>query len=174
MSYTTVKAIWPGEKVEDLEELRNSHGSAPLIWNALCMRYLGLESYYYMSSDLDRLWAKWKDLSIPEAIRAVLMMTFDHAYIAKKDYQRAAGDIRTFLKEFPVPSNRVNHWPAIACILEKADAPAIGFQHTSVSEDPWQGPWNEEKEEHEPLDWSKAYSIYDDLYELKEASRVSK
>ncbi len=41
MSYTTVKAIWPGEKHEDLEELRNSHGSAPVIWGALSEKYLG-------------------------------------------------------------------------------------------------------------------------------------
>jgi hypothetical protein len=167
MSFTTVKAIWPGEKVEDLEELRNSHGSAPLIWNAFCMRYLGIESYYYASADLDRLWGKWKDLSIPESFRAVLMMTFDHAYISKKDYQRAADDIRAFLKEFPVSSDRANHWPSIARILENADAPAIGFQHTSVSDDPWQGRWDEEKEEYEPPDWSKAYSIYDEIDALK-------
>lgn len=29
MSYTTIIAVWPGEKTEPYEELRNSHGSAP-------------------------------------------------------------------------------------------------------------------------------------------------
>ena len=168
MSYTTVKAIWPGEKHEDLEELRNSHGSAPPIWNAMCKKYYGTNDHTYMfDGTLDKLWPRWKDLSIPEHQRAVLMMTYDRAYVAKKDYARAAADIKKFFQDFPANSEYVNHWPKIQAIFESnPDIPGIGLYCTSVSEDPFQGEWNEEKEEYDQPDWSKVFSVYDELTAL--------
>lgn len=85
MSYTTIKAIWPGIKHEDYEELANSHGSAPHIWSKMCQRYYGTDEVGYMfNGTLDLLWPRWKDLSIPEHHRSVLMMTYDRAYVTKK------------------------------------------------------------------------------------------
>ena len=114
MSYTTIKAIWPGEKTEDLEELRNSHGSAPPVWNAMCRKYYGTGDHGYLfGGTLDKLWPRWQDLSIPEYQRAVLMMTFDRAYVIRKDYARAAADIEKFFSDFPPIAGNVNHWPRI-------------------------------------------------------------
>lgn len=168
MSYTTIKAIWPGEKHEDFEELRNSHGSAPPIWNAMCKKYYGTDDNAYMfDGTLDKLWPRWEDLSIPEYQRAVLMMTYDRAYVAKKDYGRAAADIKKFLDEFPIPAGFANHWPRIQEIFESdPDIPGIGLYCTSVSEDPFQGPYNEEAEEYDQPDWSQIYSIYEMLDSL--------
>lgn len=161
MSYTTIKAIWPGEKHEDLEEIRNSWGSAPLIWRALGKRYLGNESAW--GSGPKSFWALYKHQDIPAALRAVLMMTFDRAYVERKDYARAASDIEEFLRIFPQPEGRANHWPRIAEIFRNdPDIPAIGLHCTSVSEDPFQGLWNEEREEYEQPDWSRCWSVYDD------------
>lgn len=39
MSYTTIVKIWPNEKIEYGEELRNSWGSAPVIWEAIYDKY---------------------------------------------------------------------------------------------------------------------------------------
>lgn len=75
MSYTTIKALWPGEKHEDLKELRNSWGSAPIIWDTMCQKYCGTKPLAYMDGALDCLWPRWKDLSIPKHHRSVLMMT---------------------------------------------------------------------------------------------------
>lgn len=161
MSYTTVKAVWPGEKHEDLEELRNSHGSAPVIWGALCERYIGERNAWLFNPE--PLWALYKRQDIPSCLRAVLMMTFDRVYVEKKDYGRAAEDIREFLRIAPPPENFVNHWPRIAEIFESdPDIPAIGFCCTSVSEYLFNGEWNEEKEEYAPPEWSRFWSVYDD------------
>lgn len=165
MSYTTIKALWPGEKHEDLKELSNSHGSAPIVWGELSVRYLGAKDRFswgtLFGGSTENLWALYKHLGIPEAYRAVLMMTFDYAYVTKKDYKRAAADIRKFLADFPQPSEYVNHWPAIAELFESdPDIPAIGFRCTSVSEDLFQGPWDEEKEEYGPTPWDKCYDLY--------------
>ncbi len=163
MSYTTIKSVWPGEKHEDLKELRNSHGSAPVVWDAMCQKYLGTKEFGYFTA-IDDLWPKYKDESIPIHQRAVLMMTYDKIYVSKKDYKRAASDILRFLGDFPVKKEYVNHWPEIAKLFDSdPDIPAIGFRHTSVSEDLFQGEWDEEKEEYDQPDWEEFYDLYSEL-----------
>lgn len=166
MSSTTIKAIYPGERVEDIEVLRNSWGSAPHVWDALFKRYVPPKHEYdsWMMDCDGRLWKLWDREDIPRHQRAVLGLTFDKAYVLKKDYTQAAADIRQFLEDFPVASRHANHWPHIVALFESDPAfPAIGFRWTSVSEDTFQGPWNEEKEDHDPLDWSKCWSLYDEF-----------
>ena len=168
MSYTTVKAVWPGEKAEDFEELYNARASAPIIWNDMAGEYLGHEGY--LNSDkLDLLWPLYMHLGIPLHIRAVLVMTYDRAMVYKRDYARAAADIRAYLADFPGKGG-INHWPRIAEIFESnPDVPAIGFHMTSVSEDLFHGPWDGEREDYGPLDWIPFFSVYEllDEYTLK-------
>ncbi|WP_201766958.1 hypothetical protein [Chrysiogenes arsenatis] len=57
MSTATIKSVCLGEKVEDIEELRNSHGSAPVIW--------------------DDLWPLYKRADMPAHQRSVLLMTYE-------------------------------------------------------------------------------------------------
>lgn len=175
MSYSTVLAIYPNEKVEDVEELRNSHGSAPIVWDAMCQRYEGAAPFRCMwDGSLDRLWPRWKDASLPEHHRAVLMMTYDHAWVAKANYARAAADIRAWLKDFNVDAKYVNHWPRLADIFESDPPhPGIAIYQTSVSENPWQGEYDEEKEDYGPPPWDKAHEIYEDLASLQQSPKDS-
>jgi len=162
MSYTTVLCLTPGSQVDDLRELRNSSGSAPVIWDAMSQKYYGTEPHAYMiDGTLERLWPRYKDMGIPEYQRAVLMMTYDLAYVSKENYERAAADIRKWLKDFPPREGYANHWEEIASIYEsKPDCEAIGLHCTSVSENPFEGGWNEDKEEYDQIDWDTAYEIY--------------
>ena len=162
MSYTTVLAVHPNEKVEDLFELRNAWGSAPVIWEAMAQQYLNKGAFGAGAE----LWGLWKNQNIPVLHRIVHLFTFDRAYISKKDFIRAANDIRAFLKDFPQPENHINHWFAIADYLETdPEVPAIGFHMTSVSENPFHGDWDEENETYGETDWSKCYSVYDEFKE---------
>ena len=177
MSYTTVKAIYFGEKTESLIELSNSYGSAPIIWEAMATKYLGItEAYSYpnkgwMQLD-DELWNLWKRTDIPIEHRLVFMLTFDRAYVKKENFIRMALSIRKFLKDFPRKSHVDNedgrqiiretahHWDRIAKLLESnPDVPGIGLHCTSVSDDPFLGPWNEEKEDYDQPDWSQIYDV---------------
>ena len=169
MSYTTIKAIWPGKKHENFAELSNGWGSGPRIWGALCDKYFNNPSTYLFDGTIDRLWPLWKDLSVPEHERAVLTLTYDRFYIIKKDFDRAAEDIEKFLKDFPVKGNHVDHLPKIMEIFKSdPDIPAIGLWCTSIAEDPFCGEWNEEKEEYDPLDWSMCYDLYASLDSIKD------
>lgn len=178
VSYTTVKAIYPGEKCEDLFELRNSWGSAPVVWEAMAARYLGVtKSYGY--PDLGwmqlqgKLWDLWKRTDIPVEHRMVFMLTFDRAFVAQKDYARMVAAIRRFLADFPPKPGAVNHWSQIALILENkttADMtkiPGVGLHCTSVSRDTFLGPWNEAKEEHDQPDWTEIYDLCEQIDSLE-------
>lgn len=169
MSHTTIKAIYPGIKTVDLEELGNSYGSAPPIWEAMASRYLGVTKAYdhprkgWMQLG-DELWDLWKRKDIAKSHRLVFMLTFDRAYVARVDYQRMAEAIRNFLKEFPPASGTTNHWDRIATLLETdPDIPGIGLYCTSVSEDPFLGSWNEEKEDYDPPNWDEIYDLCEQI-----------
>lgn len=178
MSYTTIKAIYPGDRTENLEELSNSHGSAPPVWEAMASQYLGIsKAYDYPNKGWmqlgDELWSLWKRTDISVEHRLVFMLTFDRAYVAKKDYPRMARAIRKFLKDFPPHPGHANHWSEIAELLEgNPDIPGIGLYCTSVSEDPFTGPWNEEKEEYDPPNWDEVYDICETL-DAQPAQEVS-
>lgn len=170
MSYTTIYAVTPGEGHSEIEDLRNGHGSAPVVWGKMFARYVGGSGRYADTEYMFRteeLWPLWKRMDIPKSQRAVLAMTFDNAYVARENYARAAADIRAFLTAFDLDPNYVNHWPRIAEVFESnPDSPAIGFRWTSVCENPFEGEWNEEREEYDAPDWSRKWEMYEQLDQL--------
>ena len=177
MSYTTAYAVWPGERHEKLKDFRNSHGSAPVVWSKLFARYVDGSGPYPNSGYMFRteeLWPLYKRKDIPEPLRRVLMMTFDDAYVARENYARAADDIRAFLAAFGLDPSFANHWPAIAELFDSnPECPAIGFRWTSVCEDPFGGPWNEETEEYDQPDWSKKWDVYAEFGHLTNTQDIT-
>jgi len=171
MSYTTIINIWPGEKIEEGTELRNSHGAAPIVWNAMNKRYLHGRDHGWLSSDMRNIWDLWGITAVPLHQRAVMGMTFDHVIVLREDYGRAAKDIRQFLKDFPETYTGVNHWPVIAEMYEgNPDVPAIGIWQTSISENPYEGEWDEKEEKEGEPQWELFWSLYEHLgQESKEA-----
>jgi hypothetical protein len=180
MSYSTIKAIYYGDRTEDIFELRNSHGTAPYVWEAMAKKYLGITKAYdhpnkgWMQLD-NELWDLWKRKDVPEEHKLVFMLTFDRAYIARENYQKMSQAIKKFLLDFPPVFENVNHWMTISEILEGKlngkikieDIPGIGLYCTSVSEDPFQGSWNEDKDEYNPPDWSTIWEICEEISTLK-------
>lgn len=167
MSYTTILCVTLGEGTEVLQELRNSWGSAPVIWDAMSQKYLSTKPFAY-SMTIEDLWPMWRSSNVPEYQRAVLAMTYDRAYITKEHYARASENIAAWLEAFPQKAGTANHWPAIRGIFgSDPECEAIGFRMTSVTENLFDGPWNEEKEDYDPLDWSTAFDVYAELDALK-------
>jgi hypothetical protein len=168
MSYTTIIHVYPNEKIECGDELRNSWGSAPYVWDYLIKKYIDPSANMMRYENLDPLWKLWKRKDIPIFERSVLMLTFDRCYIAKTNYARAAADIRQFLAEHN-DIGIINHWHRIAEIFESnPDVPGIGLWCTSVSENPFDGPWDEEKESYDDPDWNDVDEIYEQINNFSE------
>ncbi len=172
MSYAETLAIYPGEKVESIEEYKNSWGLAMALWDVLAKHYLNMEAYGpypargYMQ-DIQKLWDLWKDPRVKVEHKIVFMFTFDRAYVAKRNYKRMADAIRVTFKDLPIPAQNVNHWPALADFFDSdPDYPGVGLYGTSVGENSFQGPWNEEKEDYDPPDWSTIYELCDEVDSL--------
>lgn len=159
MSYTTILNIYPGERFEEREELRNGWLTAPIVWDHIWGRY-GVKRHEYDTWMLagDRFWDIQHDERLSSPDRTLFHMTFDRFYIASKDFARAAADIDAFIADGPRNSG---HWPHIHDLLLSApDVPAIGFHWTSVAENPFAGLWNEDAEDYDPIDWSTATDLY--------------
>ncbi len=167
MSYSEILNITPGIGAETIIELKNSHGSAPVVWSKLCTAAFGCSEFGYWDGEyLEKLWKMWNNHNIPKFERAMIMMTFDRTYVSKKHFTRARRDILQFIEKYPVDADRVNHWPKIAEIYgSDPDYIAIGIYHTSVGENPFQGDWDEEEEKYNTIDWGMAYDLYDKLDE---------
>lgn len=163
MSYARVKALWPGDRQEDLKVLPNAHGGAYIIWEALAQKYLNgrRDPNAVYSESLPML---YKDSRLPMHQRAVLLMTLDNAYIDQCDYAQAAQDIRSFFRDFPNTHGGVNHWIGIADIFDsQPHCPAIAV--ISLSNYAFEGSWDEEKGEQNPFDWSTTWNVYAKLRE---------
>jgi hypothetical protein len=164
MSSTIVYHVRPGIDAEEAFRLQNSWGSAPYVWEQMGMRYLGWSQLKI--GEVDKLWPLYLREDIPFHHRAVLVMTFDRAYIGDDNCHRAAECIRMFLRDFPPPPTHVNHWEKIANYMEqKPNFRGIGFQHTTVAEYLWIGKYNECKEVYDPIDWDRFYDVFDKLEE---------
>jgi len=168
VSSSTVYGLWPGqEKRIQLRVYKNAWGMAPVVWNALAQHYLKAEPHGW-SQHMDHLWDLADKTSLPRCDRAVLRMTFDTRYILATDVERAINDIALFLHAHKhlIDDKAANHWPTYAWDLagQWQDAPkAFGVHHTSVSENPWEGPYDETLDKHLPFDWSIAASVYEGL-----------
>lgn len=152
MSYTTILAIYPDEKIEDIKRFSNSWLSAALLWEEFGKKYV--KPNFSIFNIGDDFWAKARDKAIPFTQRVVLAMTYDRFMIYAKDYSRAAKDIRD--------SGYQGHWPDIADFLESPDVkevPCIGFHLTSVSENPFEQ-YDDETEECS-IRWDDTVDLYE-------------
>lgn len=173
MSYTTVLTLsaFPAPLVtETLEELRNSHGSAPAVWGHIHKKYFSHIEYAHQAWSDEGFWALQEDPRLSDCERATFMLTFDRAYVRREDFIWASEQIEAFVALNTIPPNHVNHWPRIAAIFrEKADSdiPAIGFWMTSVTENLFEGPYDEDKDEYGPGDWKTTFDVFDAFQDIK-------
>ena len=170
MSYTTVLSLEPGKVSGGIEDLRNSHGTQPYVWDTMCDKYLNGDHWMEVS---DKLWPLVADKTIPQVHRTLLLITCDRARIEKRNYSRAAKDIREFLKDFPCPKNRVCHWPRIAEILESnPKSHSIGFAG-SLSDNLFDGAWSEEKDDYDAIEWGTTIEVYDEMKSLESKEELT-
>lgn len=138
MSYCKVIEFRRGKPGNSLE-CANAWGGAAFIWSALFDVYVkdkNIPYHTWLSDENSKLWRLHTRTDIEPALRNVLRSTFDYALVYRKDFKCFAGDLRYFVT-WAGTHNKVCHLPAWADFIERSKAQAVGFYHTSVSEDPW-------------------------------------
>lgn len=130
-------------KVECVETLKNSWGTAPPLWGWLGMNYLDWDNPHVIFRNMDALWKLATDPRVPVDVRLCHVFTFDYAVVGKKDTERmavACKAVHTLLNEWPPASGWVNHWESLWRFFGnvKLDSRClgIGIGCTSVC-DPW-------------------------------------
>lgn len=77
MSYTSVYELYK-TKVNCISELRNGHGSGPAIWDYISQKLYGEKFNMF---DDEKFWSSYKDLRLSRDEKAVLLATYDKAFI---------------------------------------------------------------------------------------------
>lgn len=157
-------------------EYRNAWGGAAFIWDCLFNKYLKdpMNKYdtWVLGRNMDKLWnlAERDDVLLFE--RAIHTATFDRAVIVREHLPRFAQDLRMFVDAYPSGQRvcHLSHWARFCD--EHPDVEAIGFHHTSVSENLWYE-WEEETEESMPYDLNtmdRHFEVYHWLDSLNAAT----
>jgi hypothetical protein len=151
MSTTTVYSLFK-TKVSCLNELRNGHGSGPPVWDYISLKCTGEKFPMFDPVKSKAFWELWKDKRLNEEEKAVLLSTFDSAYVEAEHLDKFADACRNVHKRIIEDTPWTwSHWELIA---GEANALGISLDRrclglcigcTSVS-DPWEGfdncePW---------------------------------
>lgn len=142
-------------------EFRNSWGGAARIWSSLFDAYLKNPAikYHNWLQNTDGLWNLAKRLDLPDFECSVHASTFDLAYVRSENFSKYVHDLREFASKYPVPGC-VDHLPAWADWIEKADADAVGFYATSVGENLW-FTYDNDKDESVPTPMANGFEVYE-------------
>lgn len=159
-------------KADTEHRFGNSWGGAARIWTALFDKYakdpkIEYDNWLTTASQPGnrRLWDLVDDPRLMEFEKAVHYATFDNFIVRRENFSRFAKHLREFSLAYSYGG--IDHLPAWANVIEKSDAEAVGFHHTSVSENPWIA-WADDSDEGTPYDLNigdKHFEVYDALFE---------
>lgn len=112
MSYTTTYQLYK-TKVVPIREHRNGHGSGPAIWDYISVKLRG-HPFSYSDNDAD-FWPLYKDSRLDRDEQAVLLSTYDYAYVEAAKLAQFAAAARK-LHALIIDNTRWqwNHFSAIA------------------------------------------------------------
>lgn len=140
MSYSATYHVY-ASTARRIDEYRNGHGTASVLWALLSDKYLGVGPYGYThnKADTDRLWKLYLDPRVPNHLRICHLWTFDNAFWPL-DVRETLVDAceETFLALRSYNGATVNHWHQLAIDLQripkKPRCYGIGLTCTSVSD----------------------------------------
>jgi hypothetical protein len=159
MTSTRVYAL-NGKSTNALRAFSNGWGSAPVLWDYLSEKYLGLKAMPFGENERQKLWDLARDKRLTGEERACHMLTFDRAYVPLQHLERVSDACYSVYADMPAKykGDRVNHWYGLGALFSQLAQ--MKFHHrcrgvciapTSV-EDHWRNP--------DP-DWARrAWSIF--------------
>lgn len=163
MSSSTLYRIYKTTS-STINEYRNSHGSAPPVWEVAHKDGLKRPSGSYYMFDQEEFRAicgQYQNLNLPEGIRFALLFCCDGALV-ERGFLGKAADLSLEAYEYLLSSphwgsEKVNHWKLISEDFRSAKLDkrclGIGLGCTSVC-DPWEW-W--------PDDSIETFNVFDEL-----------
>ena len=143
MSSTTVFAILHDGTVVEAGDAHNSHGTAPIIWRTLANKY-GVRDPLGFTSLLgdpgkEPMWSLHETHPLDATERAVLVFSFDRAYVRSANIPKLCKALREFYRRHG--TGFVDTMMRVAEILETVatipDVQGACFQITSMTDNPW-------------------------------------
>lgn len=163
MSYTEIVAFKNG-KACDVKEIQNAWRGAMSVWMLMDESHL---PPYYASWDpakkvsrasammdpnaMKQVWELANNENVPIDERLVMGTTFDKALVKRENLTRLIEAFKNFDKTYPDKSSMLEQSEILESFLEDEEIDVVGWNQTSVSENPW-FTWNEDKEEYVPYD----------------------
>jgi hypothetical protein len=145
VSYSTYYIFSTDGRRLSEHEMRNSHLGVTFIWDRLCRTYLDASRPWIFQ--VSRFWEEDIDRTLPDDDRFLLHMTYDRALLPRSEFRRAAELLSKLVFKNEQGELR-GHWPAVVQLLEdyadREDVLGFGIYATSVSEDVWKEPLDEE------------------------------
>lgn len=160
MSYTEFYSINKKGKVEFHSEFKNSHLSAPLIWEKVSQKYFGKSHIFLdLNSYNVPFWKIAYNPEVPEYIRIAMLYTYDNVFFTKNQYNQLIKAFKEF-NEKELEKDEHCHLTNVIEILEDLinDENNYGFclNQTSINSNPW------------------IYEEYDEEYDEKEDTTITK
>lgn len=113
MSYTSIYELFSA-KVNCISELQNSYGSAYAMWNYISSKYM---SESFTDVQKQKFWPIYKDKRLSHYDKAVLLSTYDDAFVEIDNLMYFSDACRSVHKEIAKNSGW-SHFEAIGEIAE--------------------------------------------------------
>lgn len=176
MSYCEVYWISSGGRVYHHDDAKNSWGGAMHIWSVLHEKYL--LTPFPMSSVSQKFWSLTKSPSLTEEERVCLAITYDGAWIAKKDIPELIRCLEVFWEQHhtitgydgkvhevhPTIPSICTHLRDI--LVQHKRVKGVCFNHTSVNSNPWKG-----INVSHPKEGQRAWNVFEALAEWRNRDR---
>lgn len=170
MSYTELYYITPKKRVVMVEEYKNSHRGAMLVWanlwEAHCKerieeikKTMGFTPFTPVEDrDWQLLWALFRNPEISEVERAILGSTFDNVILKKEHFQRFYDDVLKYAEYYPAGS--LIRQAQFILGLSKKNIIGVMWNQTSVNGDGYDNI-------RESLQNGEAWSLYKEVDKYK-------
>ena len=142
MSYTKIYAFPEIGECYAAADVHNAHRGAWEVWNIIAQEYCGLEQFpMFNDADGDAVWAMWKSPDMHPADRIVLLTTFDHHIVMRRNLEMVVDAFERFNERYPgrtTIGEQALQIRELAAQLSNQEMAAVGWNQTSVCSGVWE------------------------------------
>lgn len=162
MSSTELYAVNNKGDVVLYDRVKNSWLGAMHVWNSLNDKYFLGDSLF---EGFNKTWGYFGKVFYETYEDIILGSTFDYVLVRKDEFDRLIESFQKYFEENR-DSNFGKQIEILKQMKEDENVVAVGWCQTSVSNEHWNGPYDEDKDEFEPYNINKGdkhWFLFEDL-----------